>query len=102
MKNLSFKEYYESKQRLLQEATSSVVFKTTHDVYKYCKVPLLLEDNKTHISFKPKDIIIVEWQRSSDMIIPLTIEINKQKYTPSWNSKKMKNWVESATTQNLN
>lgn len=99
MKNLSFKQYYDSKQRLLLEATSSVKFVTTHDVYKYCKVPFSLEENKTYVSFKPKDIIVVEWQRSGEDIIPLSIEINEQKYTPSWNNKKMKTWVESSTTQ---
>lgn len=102
MKNLSFKQYYESKQRLLLEATSVVKFKTVHDVYKYCKVPFSLEENKTYISFKPKDVIIVEWQRSGDNIIPLNIEINKQIYVPSWNDKKMKTWVETSTIQKFN
>lgn len=99
MKRLTFKEYYESKQYLLVETSSTVNFKTKHDVYKYCKVPFTKDDNKIYFSFKPKDIIVVEWQRTGQEISPLGFQINNENYVPSWNSKKTKTWVETSTTQ---
>lgn len=98
MKKLSFKEYYESKQKLLTE-TVSVTFKTKHDIYKYCKVPFTVEGERIYVSFKPKDVVVVEWERSDDIICPLIFELNSTLYTVAWNPKKMKTWVETSTIQ---
>jgi len=99
MKKLSFKEYYESKQKLLSESDTVVVFKTKHDVYKYCKVPFTVDGERKYVSFKPKDTIMVEWQRTGNEIIPLVVEIGTASHNLAWNSKKMKSWVETSTTQ---
>lgn len=99
MKRLTFKEYYESKQKLIKESDEVIRFFTTHDVYKYCKVPFLLEETKTYLSFKPKDNILVEWERNNGIISPIGFKINDKQYAPTWNSKKMKSWVETSTTQ---
>jgi hypothetical protein len=98
MKKLSFKEYYESKQELLTE-TPSVIFKTKHDIYKYCKVPFTVDGERTYVSFKPKDVVVVEWERIGDIISPLLFEMNSVNYTVAWNPKKMKTWVETSTIQ---
>lgn len=99
MTKLSFKDYYESKKSLLGQSDATVIFRTKHDVYKYCKVPFSLNENKVYVSFKPKDVLIVEWQRTGNNIKPLRFEINGQEYYPSWNEAKMKSWVEQTTTQ---
>lgn len=96
---MSFKEYYDSKQRLILETTRSVVFKTKHDVYKYCKVPFTIDGEKKYISFKPKDMLIVEWERVGNEIKPLKFEMNDIELLLLWNEKKMKSWVETSTTQ---
>lgn len=96
---LSFKQYYEAKQKLLEQSSSSVSFKTTHVLHKYCKVPLLLEEIKHYISFKPKDRITIHWNRNASEITPICIELNEKTLTPSWNGRKMKTWVETSTFQ---
>lgn len=99
MKKLSFKDYYDSKIKLLTESVTPIVFKTKHDVYKYCKVPFIVNDEKKYISFKPKDLLIVEWQRIGNNIIPIKFQLNETDLLFSWNDKKMKTWVETSTTQ---
>lgn len=102
MKKLSFKEYYESKVALITETSKPIVFVTTHSLYKYCKVPLSLNEDKIYISFKPKDNIIVEWSRVGNTITATKITINTTTYAPSWNGPKFKKWVETSSTQLLN
>lgn len=99
MKKLSFKQYYDSKQHLLTELSKPITFKTTHSLYKYCKVPLQLDEERKYVAFKPNDLIVVEWQRQGDEITPLSIEINQQTHQITWNPKKMKSWVETSSTQ---
>ena len=96
---LSFKEYYDSKQLLLRENTATVEFQTTHDVYKYCRVPFSLNETKTYVSFKPKDKINILWERSGGVIVRKQFTISEVTYIPLWNSAKMKTWVEQTTIQ---
>lgn len=99
MNKLSFKDYYESKQELKQQNESTVRFKTTHDICKYCKVPFILSESKVYVPLKPRDAITVEWKRTGNDIVPLTFNINGIEYLPSWNPSKMKTWVQQTTTQ---
>jgi hypothetical protein len=99
---LSFKQYYESKINLKKVTEETVTFRTSHDVYKYCKVPFLLENNKTYIAFKPKDVIVVEWHRTGDQITPVQFTINDVDYIPSWNTTKTRDWVQTSTLQIFN
>ena len=101
MTKLSFKEYYQSKVSLLEEDTKIIKFKTRHDVYKYCKVPLMLNETKVYVAFKPKDRIVVEWDRIGNNITPVRIIFNENEHTPTWGAQKMKSWVEQTTIQNL-
>lgn len=99
MNKLSFKEYYESKLELKQQNESTVIFKTTHDIGKYCKVPFMISESKVYVSLKPRDSMVVEWKRTSNDIVPLSFNINGVEYLPSWNSSKMKTWVQQTATQ---
>ncbi len=96
---LTFKEYYDSKSILLKETQTSVKFKTSHDVYKYCRVPFSLNESKTYVAFKPKDKIEVLWERVDGVIYRKEFTISETTYIPLWNSTKMKTWVEQSTTQ---
>lgn len=101
MTKLSFKDYYQSKVSLLEQDNSVIHFKTRHDVYKYCKVPMIVNGNKVYVAFKPKDKIVVEWDRIGENIIPKKFIINENEHIPTWNPQKMKSWVEQTTIQNL-
>ena len=101
MKKLSFKEYYDSKILLLEKFATPVIFKTHHIVQRYCKVPFIKADERVYISFKPKDLLIVEWNRTGDILTPLSFEILNDEYTPAWNAPKMKTWVSQASRQDL-
>lgn len=102
MKKLSFKEYYDSKITLITETSKPVIFVTSHNLNKYCKIPFTLNESKTYIAFKPKDNIIIEWSRSGDIITATKITINTTTYAPSWNGQKFKKWVETSSTQLFN
>lgn len=97
---LSFKQYYEAKSMLLRE-NSDTIFCTSHEVYKYCKVPLLEDATKNYMAFKPRDILLVEWIRSNGVIYPTSITFNDRKFELCWNPTKMKSWVQQSTTQIL-
>ena len=43
MTQLSFKEYYESKQQLIKASESNVRMTIEYTVLKYCKVPVINE-----------------------------------------------------------
>lgn len=101
MNRLTFKEYFESKQRLLENVATTVKFSTSHNVYKYCKVPFMLSEGKTYVSFRPNDTIIIEWERTGEVIKPLQFFISETLYIPVWNAEKMKSWVEQSTIQVL-
>ena len=99
MKKLSFSEYHNSKKILLSESLVPIEFTTVHTLQKYCKVPFLVEDEKVQLGFKPRDIIKITWQRLGESLTPLSIRKNDVEYKPTWNSKKMKSWVETNAIQ---
>lgn len=96
---LTFKKYYEEKKALLSEAQKTVYFSTVHDVSKYCKIPLNLEEQKNYVSLKPNDRLLIEWKRTAEEMVAISITFNGKTYHPCWNSSKTKNWVETTTSQ---
>ena len=103
---LSFKEYYESKQSLLLACESVPRIRNEYKLTKYCKVPVfesLDNDDKTYVSFKPKDRIEVLWEGVDEFDdypivkhIVLISEGNRQVF-PCWGSNKIHKWVENNT-----
>lgn len=101
MRKLSFKEYYESKMTLMEQnaAITPIRFKTTHTVYKYCKIPLQLNEDKIYVSFKPNDQIVIEWERNKDELTPLNLEMRESICSRYWSGQKMKTWISQSTYQ---
>lgn len=94
-KKLTFKEYYESKERLKEASQSVPKTIVEYTVKKYCKLPILTEKNdKGYLSLKPKDGIKILWE-FNDIKKPAirAVIFESQTYTPSWNNEKMKNWI---------
>lgn len=102
---LTFKEYYNSKKRLLEAIDSSPKIKLQYKLQKYCKVPLLEHidtDDKTYISFKPDDIIEVVWEYDtpeSPTVRCIKLVETNETYFPVWGSIKFFNWTLNNTKE---
>lgn len=108
MKKLSFKEYLESKQQLLQAISESPIQTLSYDVVKYCKLVVGEKDDKQHIALKPKNQIVVEWKyldvNSTPEPISIRFENTKdvnesEDYNTYWSGEKLKKWLSKNTTE---
>lgn len=86
MKKITFKEYYESKQNLLEASNVPPVKSDTHICRIYVNIPLLLEDDK--LKLKPNSKIKVVYENDAPHII-----MDDTTYTISWSSEKLKDWL---------
>lgn len=98
--DMKFSDYYKTyKEKLLEDTDSVLEFSTTHVLTKYCKMPLIEDNNKYYHSFKVNDEIIILWERKNGEITPISFNINETTLTSQWNKKKTKKWVLSSTKQ---
>lgn len=104
---LSFKDYVESKKQLRNAAADCPKYFCLYEVNKYCKLPLLENDNsseeeKVYIAFKPKDKIKIFWEAfnldapTAHYILIISENIEK-KYYFNWNNEKITKWLNSTT-----
>jgi hypothetical protein len=108
MPTLSFKEYYDSKQKLLSACESIPRIRSEYRITKYCKFPFfesLSSENREYIAFKPKDRIEVLWEKVDEYDaypvakrITLITEGRKEVF-PIWNNKKMHSWIDTNTNE---
>ncbi len=108
MRRLSFKEYYDSKKKLLSACDTVPRIRAEYKVTKYCKLPVfesVQEDERVYVSLKPKDIIEILWEKANEFDdyptvkgIILVSEDGKQVY-PCWSNNKFHKWVESSTIE---
>lgn len=104
---LSFKEYYDSKQKLKMAGDNYPRYYTLYEVNKYCKIPLSKdcdEDEREYIPLKPKDKIKVLWEMlDMDKPVPKYIAVvdeeleEEKKYRFTWNLTKINKWLSSTT-----
>ena len=108
MKKLSFKEYLDSKEQLLHAIKESPIQTVAYDVSSYCKLIVGEKDDKQHISLKPKQTIVVEWEYDDINATPTPISIRFEKvkevdeleeYTTYWSGDKLKNWLNKNTSE---
>lgn len=105
---LSFKEYYDSKKTLLSAYDDVLRIRTEYVLTKYCKFPIfesLDGDERMYVSFKPRDVIEVLWERTNEFddypaakCFVLVSEAGKEVF-PCWNNKKIHKWVERNTNE---
>jgi hypothetical protein len=102
-KKLTFKEYYESKEKLLQASKNLPRVVIEYVVKKYCKLPVIAESDKDYISLKPKDIVKILWE-FNDLKNPQAQKImfENTAYLPSWGNEKIKKWIEQTTLERVN
>lgn len=102
MKRLSFKEYYESKNQLLQASENIPKVINEYLIKKYCKIPVIINEEKDFVTLKPKDVIKILWEFHNDVptakkIIVEDEECNENSYKPYWSDTKLQNWIELTT-----
>lgn len=102
LKELSFSEYFLSKQKLLEHAEDSPRIYSHYTITSYRKIPLLenYENNeKIYLSFKPKDKIKILWEYENIhfptalTVIVINEDGTQKTYYPCWGSKKLLTWV---------
>lgn len=97
---MKFSDYYErAKKQILENVDTVFEFNTTHSLNRYCKLPVVSEDEKVYVSLKINEEIVVTWQRTHESIHPLSIKIGDTVYESQWNPVKTKKWVLTSTKQ---
>lgn len=73
----------------------------THKLTKYCKIPIL-EDEDQELSFKPNDKIEILWEYA-DILNPsfkkMILKECQEVIIPKWKEEKIKKWLESNTVK---
>lgn len=102
-KKLSFKDYMESKNQLKNAGNDNPKYFSLYEINKYCKLPLIDNDEKIYLPLKPKDKIKILWE-AVDVINPipkyLILEIDSlinKKYFFNWSIDKINKWIDSTT-----
>lgn len=107
IKELSFTEYFNSKQKLLEKAEDTPRIYSLYELETYKKVPVKEsydDEDKFYLSFKPKDRIKILWEYE-DIYYPtarnfvVVSEDGSETYYPCWGSKKLLKWVLSNTRE---
>lgn len=107
IKELSFSEYYKSKQKLLEKVEDIPRIYSLYEVHAYKRVPVKEsydEDDKIYLSFKPKDQIRILWEYE-DIYYPtvrkfvVLSEDGPETYYPCWGSQKLLKWVLTNTEE---
>lgn len=102
MKKLTFKEYVESKEQLLQAIANVPTAVVEYEVKKYCSLPVgETEDEKSLIGLKPKNKVIVEWKYDNPtQPTPESIrtigphDVNEdEKFATFWSGVKLAKWL---------
>lgn len=102
-KKLTFKEYYDSLERLRSASNTLPKMLNEYIVKKYCKIPVFEDNKKNYISLKPKDTLNILWE-FVDAKTPQVknITFDGVTYYPSWHNEKMKKWIETTTIEKSN
>jgi hypothetical protein len=104
MKNpKSFKEYLESKELLKLALDEAPKVREIYEIEKYCSVPIVEADGeKEYLKFKPKDLIEILWENTSDTPTPKYFTVLTEGEDPktfAWSNAKIKSWIKKMTRQ---
>ena len=102
MEKLTFKQYLESRDQLLNAVKNTPISVLEYDIRKYCTIQIgESEDDKQLVSLKPKNKIIVEWlYENIDNPEPLSIKFvgtnnidMDESHTVFWSGQKLNKWL---------
>ncbi len=103
---LTFKQYLESKEQLRKAIENVPVSIQEYEVIHYCSLPLgEYEEEKTLISLKPKQKLVIEWKYDSlDDPTPLNIRVKgvqtideDEQFQTFWANNKLQKWLRRHT-----
>lgn len=109
MEKLTFKQYLESKEQLLKAIGNTPVSVVEYEVKKYCSLTLgESEEDKSLMSLKPKQKIIIEWRYTSvDNPTPEAIKFvgvkdvdEDEVHSTHWTGTKLQKWLVRHAKQN--
>ena len=95
---LDFKQYYESKMKLLEAVNTSPKIKLKYKLTKYCKIPVyetVDSSEKIYLTLKPDDVVEILWEYDTPdhpTVKCMQLLGNSSILFPSWNSTKIFNW----------
>lgn len=105
---ITFKEYIQSKQKLVEKAKEVCLIEEELVVNKYCKLPTFIIKSKLceeELKLKPNDVIICQQiQRNNTNTIRCFFVAEKDKslsdcsYFPKWNQQKLQKWIVKNTS----
>lgn len=110
MEKLTFKQYLDSKSKLLEAIKESPIYTAKYTVSKYCRLPVgETKDLKEYVQLKPKQHIIVEWNyENPDAPQALSVKFNnvvdidnEKGYNPLWISERLEKWLTKNARKNL-
>lgn len=109
LKKLSFKEYLETKNQLRRAAIGRTpIHEAAYTVRKYCKLPIVIENQKQPITLKPKHEILVKWLYE-DINNPIVVSIRFKNvdqidfttnYEAAWSDERLHKWLSKNTRVN--
>lgn len=106
MRKISFKEYVESKRKLLEAVKETPIASLTYSVKKYCKIRVgESKEDRQEIALKPKYKMIVEW-RYDDINEPEPVsviieDLGPEEYDIYWNGLKLKEWLNKNAVEEI-
>lgn len=110
MDTLTFKEYLNSKTRLVEALKETPIQQVRYDVRKYCKIPLgESKEAREYVSLKPKQVMIVEWHYEDiDNPTPMKISFERpdgssnEIFETFWAGEKLRKWLTRNTREIFN
>lgn len=111
MTQLTFKQYLDGREQLLQAIKNTPIAITEYEITKYCTIPIGENDEeKELISLRPKQRIIIEWQyddvhhptpMSIRFIGPKNVEEN-EKHSLYWDDRKLEKFLQKHASKLYN
>ncbi len=104
-KKLTFKEYVESKTKLLEAVSNTPKQTSTYTVKKYCKLVVgESKQEKEYVNLKPNHNVIVEWEYD-DVECPTIVGImfecddvdSTDTYNCYWGGERLQKWLDRNT-----
>jgi hypothetical protein len=108
MEKLTFRQYLDSKDQLIEAMKNVPIAIQEYEVRKYCTLTVGEdEEEKLAIPLKPKNKIIIEWQYGNvDKPVPLSIKVEGISYIDGtdsfntfWSNEKLKKWLSVHTKE---